>query len=89
MEGIRLARDAGVRVGVMRLIVVWPFPGWRIAELSAQVKAFVVPEVNLGQIVLEVERFAAGRAKVVSVPHAGGAVHDPKDIADAIREAVQ
>ncbi|MFH1740972.1 MAG: 2-oxoacid:acceptor oxidoreductase subunit alpha [bacterium] len=89
MEGIRLAREEGIRVGVLRLVVVWPFPGWRIAELSYQVKAFVVPELNLGQIVYEVERFAAGRAKAVPVSHAGGAVHDPKYIADAIREAVK
>ena len=89
MEGIRLARAKGVKVGVFRLVVVWPFPGWRIVELAHKVKAFVVPELNMGQMVLEVERFAAGRAKVVSVPHAGGTVHDPQQIADAIGEAVE
>ena len=89
MEGIRLAREKGIKVGVLRLVVVWPFPGWRIRELAEKVKAFVVPELNLGQIVLEVERFAAGKANVVSVPHAGGAVHDPEIIADAIQEAIK
>ena len=89
MEGIRLAREKGIKVGVLRLVVVWPFPGWRIRELAEKVKAFVVPELNLGQIVLEVERFTAGKANVVSVPHAGGAVHDPEIIANAIQEAVK
>lgn len=88
-EAIRLAREEGVKVGVIRLVVVWPFPGWRIAELAKKVKAFVVPELNMGQMALEVERCAGGKAKTFSVPHAGGAVHDPEVILNAIREAVQ
>jgi 2-oxoglutarate/2-oxoacid ferredoxin oxidoreductase subunit alpha len=59
-----------------------------IAELADQVKGFVVPELNMGQMVLEVERAAAGRARVVSVPHAGGTVHEPEVILAGIREAL-
>ena len=85
--GIRMARADGVKVGVMRLIVVWPFPEKRVWELAENVKAFVVPEINLGQMSLEVERCAAGRAPVVLVPHAGGGVHDPEAIRRAIVRA--
>jgi 2-oxoglutarate ferredoxin oxidoreductase subunit alpha len=85
--GVDLARKKGVKVGVLRLLTIWPFAETRIRELSEKVAAFVVPEVNLGQIVLEVERCAAGKAKAVSVPHAGGGVHDPEVIAKAILEA--
>ncbi len=88
-EAIRLAREEGIQVGVIRLVVVWPFPGWRINELAQNIKAFVVPELNMGQIALEVERCAAGKAKTLSVPHAGGAVHDPEIILNALREAVK
>lgn len=87
--GAELARKAGVKVGFIRLIVVWPFPEKRIRELSAGAKAFVVPEINFGQMVLEVERCAAGRAATVLVPHAGGGVHDPQDICDAILGAAK
>jgi 2-oxoglutarate ferredoxin oxidoreductase subunit alpha len=87
--GIELAKQSGVRVGFLRLITVWPFPERRIRELAATVKAFVVPEINFGQMVLEVERCAAGRAPAVLVPHAGGGVHRPRDIADAIVRAGQ
>jgi 2-oxoglutarate ferredoxin oxidoreductase subunit alpha len=52
------------------------------------VKAFVVPELNLGQMVREVERAANG-ARVVGVPHYGGTVHDPAVIAQAITEALR
>jgi 2-oxoglutarate ferredoxin oxidoreductase subunit alpha len=87
--GVELARRAGVKVGVMRLIVVWPFPEKRIRELAGKIKAFVVPEINYGQIVLEVERSAAGQAVVVSVPHGGGGVHDPADICKAVLEVTK
>jgi 2-oxoglutarate ferredoxin oxidoreductase subunit alpha len=87
--GVELARKKGVKVGVMRLEIVWPFPEKRIRELSKKVKAFVVPEINYGQIVLEVERCAAGRAAAVLVPHGGGGVHDPEDICNAIVGAVK
>jgi 2-oxoglutarate ferredoxin oxidoreductase subunit alpha len=87
--GIDMARAEGVKVGFLRLIVVWPFPEERIRELAKKVKAFVVPEINLGQMVLEVERCAAGNAPAILVPHAGGGVHNPEDICKAIVEAVR
>jgi 2-oxoglutarate ferredoxin oxidoreductase subunit alpha len=87
--GIDMARETGVKVGFIRLVVVWPFPEKRIAELAGKVKAFVVPEINYGQMVLEVERCAAGKAPAVLVPHGGGGVHDPTSICDAIVEAVK
>jgi hypothetical protein len=47
----------------------------------------VVVEINYGQMVYEVERAAAGRARTVLVGHGGGAVHEPGEILHAIREA--
>jgi 2-oxoglutarate ferredoxin oxidoreductase subunit alpha len=88
-EGVDLARAKGVKVGLLRLVVVWPFPEKRIRELAAKIKAFVVPEINYGQIVLEVERCAAGQAPAVLCPHGGGGVHDPEKICEAILEAVK
>jgi 2-oxoglutarate ferredoxin oxidoreductase subunit alpha len=87
--GIELARNEGVKVGFIRPIVLWPFPERRIRELATAVKAFVVPEINYGQIVLEVERCAAGQAAAIPVPHPGGGVHDPNAICQAIVGAVR
>jgi 2-oxoglutarate ferredoxin oxidoreductase subunit alpha len=87
--GVELARGRGVKVGLIRLIVVWPFPERRIRELAGAVGAFVVPEINYGQMVLEVERCAAGRAPAIGVPHGGGGVHDPHHICDVIVEAAK
>ena len=73
-----MARSRGMRVGKLRLIAAWPFPDFKIIELASRTKAFVVPELNLGQMVREVERAAAGKAKTFAVTHAGGGVHQSR-----------
>ena len=88
LRGIEMAEEAGLKnIGRMRLITAWPFPEKRIRELAKKVKAFVVPEMNYGQMVLEVERCAGGQCKTILVPHAGGTVHKPEVIYQAIKEA--
>jgi len=60
-----------------------------VREMAGQVKAFIVPEINYGQISLEVERCAGGKAKTILVPHMGGTVHNPDTILDAIKQAAK
>ena len=73
-------------MGFLRPLTLWPFPEKTVRRLAHRVKAFVVVEMNYGQIVYEVERCAAGEARTVLLPHGGGTVHDPQDILKAIRE---
>ena len=86
---IEEARKRGVKVGHLRMVIAWPFPDTVIRKLAQRVKAFVVPELNMGQMVLEVERAVAGKARVVSVPHAGGTVHEPQEILEHILEVAK
>jgi 2-oxoglutarate ferredoxin oxidoreductase subunit alpha len=88
-RAMQMARQRGIRAGKFRIISAWPFPEQRIADLASRVKAFVVPELNLGQMVHEVARAAAGKAAVIPVSHAGGSVHDPNVILNAIVEAAK
>jgi 2-oxoglutarate/2-oxoacid ferredoxin oxidoreductase subunit alpha len=88
-RAIQMARRQGIRAGKFRIISAWPFPAQRIGELAGRVKAFVMPELNLGQMVHEVARVVEGRAKVIPVTHAGGSVHNPDAILKAITEAVR
>jgi len=83
-RGVALARAKGLKVGLLRLRTCWPFPEERVRELSVKIKGFVVPEINLGQMVREVERVAVDRCRVQLVPHAGGAMHDPQEILEGI-----
>lgn len=89
IPAIDQARKDGIKVGHLRLVVIWPFPEERIRELTSKVKAFVVPELNLGQMVREVERCAAGKASVHPVGHCGGGVHNPHDIYNEIKKALR
>lgn len=89
MLAVSLAREQGIKAGMVQLITVWPFAEELIKDISRQAKAIVVPEINQGQLVLEVERCACGNALTISVPHMGGSVHSPDVILDAIKEAVK
>jgi 2-oxoglutarate ferredoxin oxidoreductase subunit alpha len=89
VEAIALARKRGIKVGMLRLIVAWPFPEPRILELAGQGKAFVVAEMNYGQMFFEVERSARGKAPVLLAGHGGGTVHSIDDVAQKIVEASQ
>jgi len=91
---IEVARREGIRVGYLRLITVWPFPEERIRQLArgslpsgTRIRAFVVPEINMGQIVHEVERCSAGQAQVFGVNCAGGEVLAADQVLNVIREA--
>jgi 2-oxoglutarate ferredoxin oxidoreductase subunit alpha len=86
---VKMAREEGLHAGLFQFVTVWPFPEERIRELASRSKAFIVPEINAGQIVLEVERCVCGKAKTVSLPLMGGTVHSPQVILEAIREAAR
>lgn len=84
---IEQARKEGIKVGYLRLITVWPFPEDTISKLATKVGAFVVPEINMGQITREVERCVAGNAQVFGVHKPGGDILDPGVVLDTIRKA--
>lgn len=84
---IEMAKREGLRVGMLRLLTVWPFPEERIRNLARQVRAFVVPEINTGQIIREVERCAAGRVPVFGINRPGGEILAPDQVLEGIRKA--
>lgn len=88
-SAVLMAREQGLKVGMVKLNTVWPFPEDLVRELSAKVKAMIMPEINLGQMVLELERLAAGRCQVRLVPHPGGAIISPQTVLEAIQGALK
>lgn len=89
LRAIKDARGLGIKVGMLRLITLWPFHDKLIEDLSERVKAIVVPEMNMGKIVREVERASKGRCEVISVPKVGGVLHNPDEILSAIKLAAR
>lgn len=81
-RAVRLARQQGIPVGLLRLISIWPFPEALIAELASQADVFIVAEMNLGQVRRELERYVT--QPVHGVHHAGGAMIPPEPILEEI-----
>jgi 2-oxoglutarate ferredoxin oxidoreductase subunit alpha len=84
-RAVKLARNEGIRAGLLRLRTIWPFPEEVIVELADRVRGFVVPEINRGQVVLEVQRAICGKVEVRHVG-VGGRIHHPEEILTAIEE---
>jgi 2-oxoglutarate ferredoxin oxidoreductase subunit alpha len=83
LSAVRKAREAGIKAGLLRLITLWPFPDEYIAKVTDHAKAIVVPEMNCGQIVREVER--AAKTSVSFLSKLGEEPHTPIEILDLIR----
>jgi 2-oxoglutarate ferredoxin oxidoreductase subunit alpha len=82
-HAVRLARQRRHKVGLVTLLTIWPFPEEVLVRLGQTARRIIVPEMNLGQLALEVER-AAGRQKVVRVNRADGEMVSPQMILNAI-----
>ncbi len=64
VAAMKLAREKGLKVGLLRPITLWPFPKARLVELSKRVKSFLVVEMSLGQMVEDVQLSLNGRSDV-------------------------
>lgn len=84
-HAVLMARARRYKVGFVKLLTVWPFPEEMLAEAAQGVRTVIVPEMNLGQVALEVER-VVGRHKVRRVNRADGQAIAPGEIVAAIEE---
>lgn len=87
-QAVKRARAAGIKAGLFRLITVWPFPAKEITELSRQARAIIVPEMNLGQLIGEVERAVRSETKVTGVNRVTGEMITPDEILNAIKSEI-
>ena len=83
---IKMAREEGIKVGSLKIDTPWPFPEEEIKAIASAVDNIVVPEMNLGQLVHEVERVVAGEANVHLIGKIGGVLHKPEEIFAKIKE---
>ncbi len=89
INAVRLARKDGIKAGSLRLKTIWPFPEKRIVKLAKRIKSFIVPEINYGQICLEVERCARGEAETHPIYHAPSKVGDSDAIIKLIQRTIK
>lgn len=82
-RAVREARQQGIKAGIFQPFVIWPFPYDVLSELAVQIKKFIVPEMNLGQIAHEVS--CATRCDVVKVNRIDGGLITPREIFERIK----
>jgi 2-oxoglutarate ferredoxin oxidoreductase subunit alpha len=80
------ARDQGVKVGLLKLITIWPFPRRFVEPLTRAGKILLVPEMNMGQISREVKRVNQGMTPVTTLNKIDGTLITPKEILEKILE---
>ena len=88
-EAVKNARAKGQKVGLLRLITIWPFADKAIHALAAKVKGILVAELNYGQIVGEVARAAAGQCPVELCAKYNMQIFEPEEIEAGIDQLIQ
>jgi pyruvate/2-oxoacid:ferredoxin oxidoreductase alpha subunit len=72
-----------LKVGLIKINTVWPFPEEELARRARDVNLVIVPEMNIGKYYREIQRALPGK-KVISLPKCGGNLHTPNEILDEI-----
>jgi 2-oxoglutarate ferredoxin oxidoreductase subunit alpha len=85
-RAVNNARERGIRAGLLRPVTLWPFPERALRELAGRVKHIVVPEMNAGQLILEVERLCGGAANISGINRFDGEPIHPDEILKTIEE---
>jgi 2-oxoglutarate ferredoxin oxidoreductase subunit alpha len=85
-KAMEIAREEGIKVGILRPITLWPFPTKAIAAYADKVKGMLSLELNAGQMVEDIRLAVNGRVKVEHFGRLGGIVPDPDEIVAALKE---
>ena len=83
---VRLGRERGLKLGLLQLVSLWPFPRRAVSEALTDKKAALVAELNLGQIRREVLRVNDGRTTVLGLNKVDGTMITPEEILNRLRE---
>jgi len=85
-RAVRLARERGIAAGLFRPITLWPFPEQQFRELVNGANAVLVPEMNAGQLSLEIDRFCPDATKLKTLNRIDGEAISPAQILELIEE---
>jgi len=81
-----MAREKGLKVGLLKLMTIWPFMRSAVEKVLQTSKFLLVPEMNMGQISREVKRVNRGMAKVFALNKVDGTIITPQEILDRMME---
>ncbi len=87
-KAVLLAREKGIRVGLLRPITLYPFPSEPLLELSKQVKGILSVEMSAGQMIEDVRLAVHDKVKVEHYGRYGGVIHSPEEVLDAFMKKI-
>ena len=87
-KSVEIAREKGVKVGLLRPITLFPFPYKEIGAYTDQVKGILTVEMNAGQMVEDVRLAVEGRVKVEHYGRMGGMISSPDEVENALKELI-
>jgi len=82
---IRLAREAGIKAGLIRPITLWPFPEKPIREAAEKVRMVMSVEMSMGQMVEDVRLAVSGKVPTPFYGRTGGIVPTPTEVFEALK----
>lgn len=85
-KAIELARQQGIKVGLLRPITLWPFPSKAVRDLSQGKKGVLSVEINAGQMIEDIKLALNGSVPVEHFGRLGGIVPEPDEIVNALKE---
>jgi 2-oxoglutarate ferredoxin oxidoreductase subunit alpha len=85
---VQLARDKGIRAGLLRPVTLYPFPSGAIRAMAGKVKGVLSIEMNAGQMIEDVKLAVNGKIPVEHYGRFGGMVHSPNEVLDALKEKI-
>lgn len=87
-KAVKLARDKGIKAGLLRPITLFPFPRKPLFELAKQVKGILSVELNTGQMVEDVKLAVEHKVPVEHFGRTGGIIHTPEEVLDALEQKI-
>jgi 2-oxoglutarate/2-oxoacid ferredoxin oxidoreductase subunit alpha len=85
---IKLGREKGIKVGLLRPITLWPFPWDEINKMADQVKGIMSVEMSAGQMIEDVKLGVAGKVKAIHFGRFGGMIPSPIEVLNALEEKI-
>lgn len=86
-NAIDIARENGVKVGMIRPITLWPFPKKALFDACDKVKKFISVELSMGQMIEDIELATRCRREVLLCNRTGGMIPTTQNVLDKINEA--
>jgi len=89
ISAVNEAREKGIKAGWLKLKTIWPFAGEKIAEIAEKADKIIVPELNQGQLIREIERHVKGKAEVIGINRYDGTLIKPEHIMEELKKEVK